>query len=354
MSVINSVSQKSFFITEAESQTFLDNPLLQRVHDAKEASIEKMQKDRFGWHHAAGASWRDWVRIGGDVTTGLSVLTSAMAKTSHKVSSSSAVQFLGTGFGIASGALNIAGGIVTLWSAYRSFAASDYKKGVQSVLSGVCYIFLGALMLVSSIAPHSPIAHLFKKDPWLLPLLFAASSIPLIIQTGHRVGMAALGKDLGSQILEALKHENSKKRALQILDKIVMDRKGLVSEEDQKAFRQKETDYFISLIQTAEADMGPEAALALFGWLKGTTKKETLEKEIISWHRVQKVRFAQRVAYIAAFVLGMGALSSSSAAYPLTSDLLMFGGNAIAFGLDTWYPLVCNSPDVPDPVTENL
>lgn len=301
------------------------------IYYLKAEKIEQAKKDRFGWHHVAYASAREHVFFWGDVTTLGSIFFGALEKSSTALAASPAIHGLSAGFGAISGLINAAVGLFAIKEALQSFANSDYATGCRLLFTGCCLSFLGIILFLSSVFPHTMLGSFLIDNPWLLPVLFAAASLPSFAETAIRVNEARKKTSLGEELRNIDKGK--------ILDKLEeFAQRQLPKAEWEKVEAAKNDNphlYYSYLMETAQANVGAEAAVSLFAYLTGVKgDNQEFQNHLDEWNRVQKIRLTQRTIYFAAFVFGMMALGLSSLGLSLVSSGLMASANGIAAMLD--------------------
>lgn len=148
----------------------------------------------------------DYVMISGNLLdTGYLLLEAAMV--AIPAINTLATSIISSTCGVVGGAINIGVGIICLKEAHQASINGDTKLANRLYISGLLIILIGIVMIVASSASlaakagsASGLAAFFAANPWILPVLFLAATIPTLIEVCMRTGKIWGGKDVGSQL----------------------------------------------------------------------------------------------------------------------------------------------------------
>ncbi len=257
--------------------------------------------------------------------------------------------------GVVAGAINIGVAFVCLKEGIQASKNGDKELATRLYIDFVALLGIGIIMIFTALATRvvalSAIGAFFTANPWLLPILFFALSVPLFFELGKRIQNIWQKTDFGSQL-------NTKD-----LSKLID------GEEEKNPFHlkpllkmaeQKVADPFIKTrlslkMEQLQSNMGVEAAIETFKLMRKLVLKEETEnqlklaKERVSeWNRAQYVRLLQQTLYTAAFGVSMAALAPKINIPPVTATqtFAMTGANAIPLYMDANWPFKRNTPIV--------
>jgi len=338
-------------VRESENKVAL---VVQKVLDAKEAHVAAALENK--WH------WSNVVLIGGDVFTTLYLVFQAALSFKASLSAIPAIAVTGLVCGILAGVINTGVGILCGVEGFQAFLNGDYKLASRLALDCLCYTSIGIIMVLAALALKvgalAAVGAFFTAHPWVLPVLFFAASIPLLIELGSRINNVATSKDLGSQLkLNAL--ESQLKGNNIDWDKInrMYPKRNPFNMQQIEGSSQKEQILRLSdKMEQLQANIGVEAAVEAFKLLKLLREKnreealaqiEIVKEKIEEWNRSLYLRMFQQVLYLIGFGLSMGALSSNAPQLlnGIQSSFLALA-NGIPFYMDTWWPFKRNTPMV--------
>ncbi|PIS03171.1 MAG: hypothetical protein COT85_03885 [Chlamydiae bacterium CG10_big_fil_rev_8_21_14_0_10_42_34] len=254
------------------------------------------------------------------------------------------------------GAVNIGVALICLKEGIQALKNGDNKLATRLFIDFVSFTAIGAIMILTSLATKvaalGAIGLFFAANPWLLPVIFFAVSIPVLIEVSNRIKNIWTSKDLASQ----LKTDD--------LQKLIQGTDENNPFHLQPLLNGKETEIKAKLsrkMEQLQADMGVEAAIETFKLLKGALNKEpteeqmkTTKEKITSWNKAQYVRLFQQVLFAGAFGVSMAALTPAlnTPTLAASENFAMAAANGIPFYMDVFWPFMRNAPIVVPKVEE--
>ena len=251
-------------------------------------------------------------------------------------------------------------------SAVKAFKADDNWQ--RLTLDCICLTLIGTLMILTSlsikIAALGALAAFFAANPWLMPVLFLLSALPIASEVIGRVVKIYQEKDIGSQILKLERKTDftvtytEKQGKAPVVKSITYTLEQIqeMSPHDRIVALNRIMNYF-------QTTIGADAAIKAFEYLESFidparvadrfTKQTALEKSLAEWNFAQKVRLFQQFLYLVSFVLSMALLKTPrqvGTALKEAQNGLLFTGNFIPFYMDSLWPFKRNTQIVVDPV----
>ncbi len=282
---------------------------------------------------------------------------------SHAAALSHGVAQAVFGFGIAAGALNITAGISCMYEGIIAYRNGDKKKGILQIGFGVLFVFLGILMILKTVGAAGALA----ANPFIIPALFLIPTLFMAIDVIPRLFAIRNSSDQASQIKpdEILKSIEKGVATDRIL-KDLLNRLG-VKLPDVGVNTDMLVKHLSKKMQEFQKNMGVLAAMDTFELIHLLLKKKnnanpqenldiqinnkikSLKENIARWNKILKVRFAQQVLNILAFiggaiVLGTGSASRAGTMINAGTNFAMTGANFIPFVMDSFYHYERNGP----------
>lgn len=221
--------------------------------------------------------------------------------------------------GIVGGLINIAVGMVCLREAAQALKNGDRLLGTRLLFDALFLSAIGLVMILVSISAHvaalAGISAFLTANPWLLPLLFFALSIPLTIEIGTRISRIWSHRDIAStlnlkELEKLLKKEKIDWNAIKNLYQgTALDFETIAEEYHQQGLKS-----LSNRMEVLQADMGVKAAIETFKLFhellcqdeeKAKEQLKILKERVTFWNRAQHVRLFQQVLYFGSFALSM-------------------------------------------------
>jgi len=321
--------------------------LMQQMINQKDAYVQSSLKNRWNATEA--------VQIGGDLFSMGYLAFQGIQIAKPSLASIPAIATATLVCGVAAGAINMGVAIVCLKEGIQASKNGDKKLAARLYIDFVCLLGIGIIMMLSSLAMRiaalGAITAFFTANPWLLPVLFFALSLPIILEIANRLKNIWTNKDLASHLktddLPKLVQGTDSTNPFHLQPLIDMAQRGVEEPFIKRSLSEK--------MEQLQADMGVEAAIESFKLMVLLLKKEEAKeqhqktmKKIAEWNHAQYVRAAQQVLYTAAFGVSMAALSPRINTPPVnaTQTFAMAGANAIPLYMDSFWPFKRNTPIV--------
>lgn len=326
--------------------------LIGQVLDQKRANVQKALKER--------TSALNLVMIGGDVFSMADLAFQGILLTKPSFTKIPAIAGITLACGAVAGAINIGVAIICLKEGLQALKNGDKKLAARLLIDFVCFLVIGAIMILSSLALQisalTVVTAFFAANPWLLPVLFFLVSIPVIAEVGNRILNIARKKDWGSELnkkdLFELTQGQDENNPFH-LEPLRAELRKLKDEHKDERLVYQSLSRKMEILQ---ADMGVEAAIETFELLKQALNQTSYEeqrtkakKEIEKWNFAQYVRLFQQILYTGAFGVSMGTLINPRINTPLVNSAQMFSmsaANAVPFYMDLFWPFKRNTPMV--------
>ena len=299
--------------------------------------------------------------IGGDIFNSLYLsfqgIRSILAVSSTHLSSgvASTLACASLVLGIAAGAINIGVGLLCLADGIHKLKAGDKLSGIRLLIDGALSISIGIVMILAQAA----FVGFFAAHPYILAILFAIMTLPLLYECSKRCLQIFRDQDVASQFFKALGTTRSNPNITQGNIKW-KELSSLFPELEKAKTRPKDAEQLIcDLMQRLEAEIGVRAGKELLDLVSRLGKGEAnlddqkLRKEVRRWNVIQSVRLLQQIIYILAtpfslvssFTQGTASLACDSA-----QSMLLAVANFIPLILDLKVPDGRNVPVAIDPV----
>jgi len=263
------------------------------------------------------------------------------------------------GVGLLGGLFNLREGVLAIEEGIRAWKSNDKKLAVRLLLQGVLEVALGTAVLVLSVARLLGIASItgaFAANPYILPALFFALALFLLLETSHRLAAVIKGTDLGSRLqlpelramLQSTDREAGIERAQDWVRSHIPECFNASQGQDRGQMRKT--------IEKYKAEIGFVAAMEAFLLfdliLKKKSKEEIvkqidkLEEKIKNWNRTLYLKAFSVILAAGGFGAGMGALAMNSETIDGIQNLAMAAAGAIPLYLDIWKPFEREIPIV--------
>jgi hypothetical protein len=317
--------------------------LVQRVIELKENHVNKAKNNTLDRYNP--------ILIGGDLFTMAYLIFQGVQTYAHI-----SLPLLGLASlvcGVVAGVICVGVAFISLKESIQAFYNGDTKLGLRLLLDFIGMLGIGGIMilvpLATKFAALSCVTAFFAANPWVLPVLFFAITIPLLIEISCRVKNIYLKKDLATDLK---------------LDELSKLLKNDIVNWSQISFLYENKNPFHPKIEGAkdliermekfQSEMGVTVALEAFklfeSILKGKKEDaishyEDLQRKISEWNAKQHVRLLQQILFVIAFVLSMVALRVHLPPTIVNSveNFLMAGANAIPLYMDTFWPFERNT-----------
>lgn len=322
--------------------------LMQEIISKKEEHVTASLKNR--------VNPSEIVQVGGDLFSMGYLLFQGAQIVKPSLSS---IPFIATASlvcGVVAGAINIGVAFVCLKEGIQAHKNGDMQLAARLYIDFVALLGIGMIMIFTALATRvaalGAIGGFFAANPWLLPILFFALSVPLFFELGKRINNIIQSKDLASQLnaknLPALIQGKDPSNPFHLQPLLHLAEK---SESDPRELK-------IALshkMEQLQSDMGVESAIETFKLMQQLVLKKDIEaqlkkvkEKIQDWNRAQYVRAFQQLLYTAAFGVSMAALSPKVNIPPVTATqtFAMAGANAIPLYMDSFWPFKRNTPIV--------
>jgi len=262
-------------------------------------------------------------------------------------------------FSMLGGLLNLAQSLLCFKEGIAAWKSNNKELAVRLMLQGIVGLALGTAMILYSVAQFCAIAGIaafFAANPYVIPVLFFAFSILLLIETMHRLKPVIEGTDLGTKLnLPYLKSIMQMKDP----DQRVEAASKWVHTQIKECFSSppgQEIQTIRKKLDEFKAEIGLPASLEtfkLFEMILENKKKEEIadqikkvEQNIHTWNRMLWLKVASVVICAAGFGVGMGAMAAKSPAMDGVQNLAMSVGNIVPLYLDVRRPFEREIPIV--------
>jgi hypothetical protein len=371
-----------------------DSRLLKLIKATTKAKAEERQiaiKNRFT---KKSSIFGEAVMAGGDLFSAAYLVLSGVQAAFPVTKTLSAFKIISPVCGIIAGTINISVGAVCIKESMQAFNNGDKKLGRRLLIDGIFMIAIGTIMILTSVVVKGAIAAFLATHPWLLPVLFFISSIPVLYEISSRVINIWTKQDHTSKMhLSELREEINKDdldiKAIFKLYEATTEKgnelfnfaefeKMIEKLENQKLSNKNCDPIMTSLkekIEDFQANMGINNAIESFKLfqllmhlklaegnpekldkikpliLKKITK---LEKTFAEWNKAQHVRLTQQLLFFVSFIVSMVTLNPNlhSGAIDAADSFAMAGANAIPFAMDIFWPFKRNIPIVVPEATD--
>jgi hypothetical protein len=317
--------------------------VVHRVMELKEEHVNKAKNNKWDRYNP--------VLIGGDLFTMAYLIFQGVQTYAHI-----SLPLLGMATlvcGVAAGVITVGVAFLSLKESFQAFHNGDFKLGLRLLLDFIGLSGIGAIMILTplavKIAALGCLTAFFAANPWVLPVLFFAITIPLLIEISSRIKNIHLKKDLAADLkLDEL---------LELLKKDIVNWSQIsLLYENKNPFHSKieGAEDLIERMEKLQSEIGVTAALEafkLFECLLEENKEaalsycEKLQQKIFEWNGKQHVRLLQQVLFVISFAVSMVALRVrlSPTLFNSIENFLMAGANAIPLYMDTFWPFERNT-----------
>jgi hypothetical protein len=322
--------------------------LMQQVIDQKQQYVTKARTERLNLN--------EFVLVGGDLFSMgyLAFQGAQIVKTS--LAANAAIGIATSVCGVAAGVINIGVAFCCLREAIQASKNGDTKLALRLSIDFVCLFCIGIIMSLASLAARvsqlGAINTFFAANPWLLPVIFFAISIPIMLEIATRIKNIWTNTNLASQLktedVNTIITGKDLKNPYHLAPILQMAATENQNDQAIKTILSQKMEQF-------QADMGVEAAIETFKLMKNILKKEDpqeqmniVKKKISEWNKAQYVRMFQQILYTAAFAVSIASLSPKINTPILngTQTFAMSGANAVPLYMDTFWPFKRNTPIV--------
>jgi hypothetical protein len=323
--------------------------LAQKVLDAKKAHVKTALDNKWERYNP--------ILIGGDFFSVGYLAFQGVQSLVPSVQQIAAIAIAGVVCGVIAGAINIGVGLISLKEAIQAFRNGDKVLGLRLLLDFFCWSSIGVVMILAALAIKvtalAAIGAFFAAHPWVLPVLFFAATIPLLVELSYRIQQVFASKDLGSKL---------KLNELQsLLQAATPDWEKMSVPFNLNGLEKKSADEQLQSLsgkmEELQADMGVEAAVEVFELLKLIQEKNEIKaleqikiakQKIEEWNRSLYLRMFQQILYSVGFIVSMVALAPNVNAGLLngTQSFFLVGANAIPLYMDGFWPFRRNTPIV--------
>jgi len=224
-----------------------------------------------------------------------------------------------TWFGILGGAIDVAVGVICLKEAKEAFASGDNAKGWRLAFEGALYIALGSLICLSSLSAYigvfGGITAFLAANPWIMPMLWAIHSAPLILEILRTLAKHWEEKDIASNLkLDELQEKLSCKSV--DFETIENHFKGTILDFDEirKKQEQEQLEALSQRVEKIQMELGPESAVTAMKLAKAILDKKKddaklqikeLQGRVEDWKKIYSIRLGLQMIHVADFALCM-------------------------------------------------
>lgn len=307
--------------------------------------------------------------IGGDAFTMATFAFQGAQVVAPQLSQYASIVALNMACGLIAGVINIGVGAVCFKESMQAFHNGDRLLGIRLFVDSITLTAIGTVMILialsTKVACLGAIGTFFHLNAWVLPVLFFVISIPVILEILRRINNIHHKGDLASKldlpyVQKLLDQGKIGEACAFLLEKLDLH-------DIQKLTEEKRFARLSEKMERLQADMGAEAALAVFNLLthlqeedlkKSQQAAQTAKDEIRAWNNIQHVRLFQQFLYVLAFVVSLILLSPKirpavATTISATQQFSMTAANAIPLYIDSTEPFKRN-PNIVIPKVEYI
>ncbi len=324
--------------------------VVQRVIALKEKNVEDALNNRTDYKNHKMLTLGEVTLIGGDLFSTAYLIFQGVTPWVH-------ISALTLGWvmlvcGCVAGTISVGVALLSLFESLQAFYNGNFGLGVRLFLDFIGLLGIGVIMILTALAVKVAVGSVtvfFAAHPWILPLLYFAITIPLLIEISSKITKSCLNWDSAASL--------KLPELLNLLKKDQVDWNEIAElYEEGNPFHATiaGADDLIERMEIFQSEMGVRAgveAFKLFECLLAQKDKEALaqcvkvQDEITKWNFKQFVRLCQQILYVIAFVLSILALHYFSLHVVLVSvtNFLLAEANAIPIYLDIFCPFERNT-----------